>query len=231
MSHLTFCCISRNVVKWGPRGVTFWHSGWASFPKYAWPHFPPRVGKQGADARILGSTQADARQAKSNAGYLPETGSVDMLPRQIFFAVNHGGAVSLGLFRQQFEPYINWAYELNMQPKWKLLTPFPSRNPCAIWISSFGITPNVMEFHPFAVGPTEKPWTCDMVNFTNVHVSFSVLTTFPTCCTIDFYVKISMCTLWSQFPLQTWFLHCSHWYTLLISMLISMIPHFILIYA
>ena len=23
MSHLTFCCISRNVVKWGPRGVTF----------------------------------------------------------------------------------------------------------------------------------------------------------------------------------------------------------------
>jgi hypothetical protein len=24
MSHLTFCCISRNVVKWGPRGVTFW---------------------------------------------------------------------------------------------------------------------------------------------------------------------------------------------------------------
>ena len=23
MSHLTFCCISRNVAKWSPRGVTF----------------------------------------------------------------------------------------------------------------------------------------------------------------------------------------------------------------
>ena len=122
----------------------------------------------------------------------------------------------------------NWAYELNIQPKWKLLTPFPSRNPCAIWIKSFGTTPNVMEFHPSAVGPTWETLDLHMVYFTDVHVSFSVLTTFPTSCPIDFYVKIFMCTLWSQFPLQTWFLHCSHWYTLLISMLISMIPHFIL---
>ena len=223
MSHLTFCCISRNVIKWGPRGVTFWHSGWASFPKYAWPHFPPRVGKQGADARILGSTQADARQAKRNAGYLPETGSVDMLPRQIFFA-------SLGLFRQQFEPYVNWAYELNMQPKWKLLSPFPSRNPCAIWISSFGITPNVMEFHPFAVGPTEKPWTCTwftsqmsmyhslflqhfhvlyyrflcenvyVYTVITVPIANMVSTLFPLVYTVNFYVNIYDSTLYFNIP-------------------------------